>query len=102
MKKENVYSSQLFTYRKCGEYDANVRLADLLNSIYKPRVQIIKNAELEELKELGAGTYGTVYHGRWRGSDVAIKRIKKSCFSGRASEQERLVGTFHKVNLFFK
>lgn len=57
-------------------------------------IQIIKNAELEELKELGAGTYGTVYHGRWRGSDVAIKRIKKSCFSGRASEQERLTNDF--------
>lgn len=56
------------------------------------RMQIIKNAELEELRELGSGTYGTVYHGRWRGSDVAIKRIKKSCFAGRSSEEERLVG----------
>lgn len=55
-------------------------------------MQIIKNADLEELRELGSGTYGTVYHGKWRGTDVAIKRIKKTCFSGRASEQERLVG----------
>ncbi|MCD9559632.1 hypothetical protein HAX54_017763 [Datura stramonium] len=31
-----------------------------------------------------------VYHGKWRGTDVAIKRIKKSCFTGRSSEQERL------------
>lgn len=53
--------------------------------------QIIRNADLEELRELGAGRYGTVYHGKWKGSDVAIKRIKKSCFSGRSSEQERLV-----------
>ncbi|KAK6937674.1 Serine-threonine/tyrosine-protein kinase, catalytic domain [Dillenia turbinata] len=51
--------------------------------------QIIKNADLEELRELGSGTYGTVYHGKWRGTDVAIKRIKKSCFMGRSSEQER-------------
>lgn len=53
--------------------------------------QIIKNEDLEELRELGSGTFGTVYHGKWRGTDVAIKRIKKSCFSGRSSEQERLV-----------
>ncbi|XP_051133794.1 uncharacterized protein LOC127253311 isoform X2 [Andrographis paniculata] len=57
-------------------------------------LQIIKNADLEELRELGSGTFGTVYHGRWRGSDVAIKRIKKSCFTGRQSEQERLTIEF--------
>ncbi|KAI3801125.1 hypothetical protein L1987_29228 [Smallanthus sonchifolius] len=56
-------------------------------------LQIIKNAELEELKELGSGTYGTVYHGRWHGSDV-VKRIKKSCFAGRSSEEERLTNDF--------
>ncbi|KAG5514751.1 hypothetical protein RHGRI_035967 [Rhododendron griersonianum] len=55
-------------------------------------IQIIKNADLEELRELGSGTYGTLYHGKWQGSDVAIKRIRSSCFSGRSSEQERLVG----------
>ncbi|GAV70669.1 PB1 domain-containing protein/Pkinase_Tyr domain-containing protein [Cephalotus follicularis] len=57
-------------------------------------LQIIKNADLEELRELGSGTYGTVYHGKWRGTDVAIKRIKKSCFAGRSSEQERLTKDF--------
>lgn len=54
-------------------------------------LQIIQDADLEELRELGYGTFGTVYHGKWRGSDVAIKRIKKSCSTGRQSEQERLV-----------
>lgn len=54
-------------------------------------MQTINNADLEELRELGSGTFGTVYHGKWRGSDVAIKRIKASCFAGRPSEQERLV-----------
>lgn len=53
--------------------------------------QIIRNSDLEELQELGSGTYGTVYHGKWRGTDVAIKRIKQSCFAGSSSEQERLV-----------
>ncbi|PIA45457.1 hypothetical protein AQUCO_01700764v1 [Aquilegia coerulea] len=57
-------------------------------------LQIIKNEDLEELKELGSGTFGTVYHGKWRGTDVAIKRIKKSCFTGRSSEQERLTVEF--------
>ncbi|KAL3610088.1 hypothetical protein D5086_001108, partial [Populus alba] len=57
-------------------------------------LQIIKNEDLEELKELGSGTFGTVFHGKWRGTDVAIKRIKKSCFTGRSSEQERLTVEF--------
>ena len=59
--------------------------------------QIIENEDLEELRELGSGTFGTVYHGKWRGSDVAIKRIKKSCFTGRSSEQERLVSFPPKI-----
>lgn len=57
-------------------------------------LQIIKTEDLEELRELGSGTFGTVYHGKWRGSDVAIKRIKKSCFAGRSSELERLANEF--------
>ncbi|KAL1300037.1 uncharacterized protein [Arachis hypogaea] len=57
-------------------------------------LQVIMNEDLEELKELGSGTFGTVYHGKWRGTDVAIKRIKKSCFTGRSSEQERLTLEF--------
>ncbi|XP_027365659.1 uncharacterized protein LOC113872358 [Abrus precatorius] len=57
-------------------------------------LQIIENDDLEELQELGSGTFGTVYHGKWRGTDVAIKRIKSSCFSGRLSEQERLTKDF--------
>nr|GLL38236.1 uncharacterized protein LOC109178093 isoform X1 [Ipomoea trifida] len=57
-------------------------------------LQLIRNEDLEELKELGSGTFGTVYHGKWRGTDVAIKRIKKSCFTVRSSEQERLTVEF--------
>ncbi|RDY07764.1 putative serine/threonine-protein kinase SIS8, partial [Mucuna pruriens] len=56
--------------------------------------KVIMNDDLEELKELGSGTFGTVYHGKWRGTDVAIKRIKKICFTGRSSEQERLTVEF--------
>ncbi|XVF34490.1 hypothetical protein REPUB_Repub18cG0063100 [Reevesia pubescens] len=58
------------------------------------RLQIIKNIDLEELRELGSGTFGTVYHGKWRGTDVAIKRINDRCFAGKPSEQERMIDDF--------
>ncbi|XP_021850576.1 uncharacterized protein [Spinacia oleracea] len=58
------------------------------------RLQIIKNGDLEELRELGSGTFGTVYHGKWRGTDVAIKRINDRCFAGKPSEQERMRDDF--------
>lgn len=75
-----------------NELFSDAMIAEMEASIYG--LQIIRNADLEELRELGSGTYGTVYHGKWRGSDVAIKRIKKACFSGRSSEQERLTNDF--------
>ncbi|KAJ7534616.1 hypothetical protein O6H91_13G103000 [Diphasiastrum complanatum] len=56
--------------------------------------EIIVNADLEERRELGSGTFGTVYYGKWKGCDVAIKRLKSSCFSGSISEQERLKSDF--------
>ncbi|XWS76131.1 hypothetical protein CRYUN_Cryun01aG0150200 [Craigia yunnanensis] len=78
--------------RDKDESFSDAMIAEMEASIYG--LQIIKNADLEELRELGSGTYGTVYHGKWRGTDVAIKRIKKSCFSGRSSEQDRLIKDF--------
>ncbi|KAE8685062.1 Serine/threonine protein kinase, putative isoform 2 [Hibiscus syriacus] len=77
------YKDDPFNDAKIAETEANIY-----------GLQIIKDADLEELRELGSGTYGTVYHGKWRGTDVAIKRIKKSCFSGRSSEQDRQIQDF--------
>ncbi|KAJ0800347.1 putative protein kinase TKL-Pl-6 family [Helianthus annuus] len=62
-------------------------------------LQTIRNDDLEEVRELGSGTYGAVYHGKWKGSDVAIKRIKASCFAGKPSERERLIADFWKEAL---
>lgn len=75
--------------------DANSTVAERMNFGFPVsdgigRLQIIKNSDLEELRELGSGTYGTVYHGKWRGTDVAIKRINDRCFAGKPSEQERM------------
>uniref|UniRef100_A0A3Q7EWM3 Protein kinase domain-containing protein n=1 Tax=Solanum lycopersicum TaxID=4081 RepID=A0A3Q7EWM3_SOLLC len=78
-----------------GAQNAGFPLTNLPLGDFDPSsLQIISNEDLEELKELGSGTFGTVYHGKWRGTDVAIKRIKKSCFTGRSSEQERLTVEF--------
>ncbi|KAK4772349.1 hypothetical protein SAY86_014124 [Trapa natans] len=62
-------------------------------------LQAIKYDDLEEIRELGSGTYGAVYHGKWKGSDVAIKKIKASCFAGRPAERERLIADFWKEAL---
>ncbi|XP_057948084.1 uncharacterized protein LOC131143778 isoform X2 [Malania oleifera] len=80
-----------------GKFFKNIGLPPLdpsLEDLDINTLQVIKNDDLEELKELGSGTFGTVYHEKWRGTDVAIKRIKKSCFTGRSSEQERLTIEF--------
>ncbi|XP_074363970.1 uncharacterized protein LOC141704666 [Apium graveolens] len=57
-------------------------------------LQKIEYSDLEELQELDSGTVGTVYYGKWRGSDVAIKRINDRCFAGKPSEQERMRADF--------
>lgn len=79
-----LFSSETSSDPQCG-YQSQILI---YFSIFS---QIIKNTDLEELRELGSGTFGTVYHGKWRGTDVAIKRINDRCFAGKPSEQERMV-----------
>ncbi|KAG8063107.1 hypothetical protein GUJ93_ZPchr0003g17178 [Zizania palustris] len=59
-------------------------------------VQIINNGDLEDLQEMGSGAFGTVFHGRWKGTDVAIKRIKNSCFMYPSSQADKLITEFWK------
>ncbi|XP_059626136.1 uncharacterized protein LOC132269113 [Cornus florida] len=89
---ESDFEDAKADYGDKDEPFSDAMIAEMEADIYG--LQIIKNADIEELRELGSGTYGTVYHGKWRGTDVAIKRIKKSCFAGRSSEQERLTRDF--------
>ena len=58
-------------------------------------MQIISYADLEELKVLGSGRYGIVYHGKWMGTDVAIKRFDKSRVA--KDDLDRLVGSFLSI-----
>ncbi|XP_031501300.1 uncharacterized protein LOC116264960 isoform X1 [Nymphaea colorata] len=78
------------------ENDGELRIDLSLEELGIHELQIIKRADLEELRELGSGTFGTVYHGKWKGSDVAIKRIKRSSFFGSSSDQARLIRDFWK------
>ncbi|GER41670.1 kinase family protein [Striga asiatica] len=47
---------------------SDAAIIEMEASIYG--LQIIKYADVEELQELGSGTFGTVYHGKWRGTDT--------------------------------
>ncbi|WOK95067.1 hypothetical protein Cni_G03774 [Canna indica] len=104
-RKEPSLSSE----KECGTLQNKVEIDEQTENKNKPsekmkngfpnsddigHLQVIKNSDLEELQELGSGTFGTVYHGKWRGTDVAIKRINDRVFSGKSSEQERARADF--------
>ncbi|XP_058074550.1 uncharacterized protein LOC131223234 isoform X2 [Magnolia sinica] len=70
--------------------------AKIYTHLATQELQTIQNSDLEEIRVLGSGTYGTVSYGKWKGSDVAIKRIKPSCFDGGEVGDDRLVADFWK------
>ncbi|WOK94057.1 hypothetical protein Cni_G02759 [Canna indica] len=82
-------------HEKLGKIEPTSAEAEALDK----GLQMINNDDLEEIRQLGSGSFGSVYYGKWRGSDVAIKRIKASCFAGRPSERERLIADFWKEAL---
>ncbi|XP_031383745.1 uncharacterized protein LOC116197685 [Punica granatum] len=95
MPEEEVREVDVESQSEALSEDTEAKLSEKVNLGFPVseglgRLQIIKNSDLEELRELGSGTYGTVYHGKWRGTDVAIKRINDRCFTGKPSEQERM------------
>jgi serine/threonine protein kinase len=47
-------------------------------NIPKERSWEIDPSELTIEKEIGSGAYGIVYKGKWRGGDVAIKKMKEN------------------------
>lgn len=97
--KEVMLEDSRVEFEELDEFESSdygpVNAAAIAEQEAKARgLQMIRNCDLEELRELGSGTFGTVYHGKWRGTDVAIKRIKASCFTGRQAERDRLVADF--------
>ncbi|KAA8535051.1 hypothetical protein F0562_030054 [Nyssa sinensis] len=83
---------------KCSKENGGIpsELVAFYTHLATRELQTIKNSDLEYIKELGSGTYGTVFYGKWKGSDVAIKRLKPSCFTEGAVEEDRLVADFWK------
>ncbi|KAK1399992.1 hypothetical protein POM88_009855 [Heracleum sosnowskyi] len=86
--------------KTCDESKANGEIPPEITTIYNHlaigELQAINNSDLEYIKELGSGTYGTVFYGKWKGSDVAIKKLKPCFFNGGAVEENRLIADFWK------
>ncbi|KAG6723879.1 hypothetical protein I3842_03G229100 [Carya illinoinensis] len=84
--------------RKCSKVIGGItsELAVFYTHLARRELQTIRNTDLEYIRELGSGTYGTVFYGKWKGSDVAIKRINTSCFTEVSLEKDRLVADFWK------
>nr|CAD1834182.1 unnamed protein product [Ananas comosus var. bracteatus] len=92
--KANAASSKDICSKEVGE--ATCKLSAIYSLLSAQELQVISNSDLEEIRELGSGNFGTVFYGKWRGSDVAIKRLKPICLSGGESGEEKMVMDFWK------
>ncbi|PSS20906.1 Serine/threonine-protein kinase [Actinidia chinensis var. chinensis] len=83
---------------QCPEENGTVcgDLASFYTHLASRELQTIKTSDLEYVKELGSGAYGTVFYGKWRGCDVAVKKFKPKCFTKDAPNQDQLVADFWK------
>ncbi|KAH0454144.1 hypothetical protein IEQ34_016068 [Dendrobium chrysotoxum] len=81
----------MFDYSDHGINKLEQDLIKLVKSVLQSPIRI---ATLTELRELGSGTFGAVYHGKWRGPFVAIKRIHDIYFAGKSFIQERARADF--------
>ncbi|KAK3269876.1 hypothetical protein CYMTET_21698, partial [Cymbomonas tetramitiformis] len=52
------------------------------------RLQRVPTVQVQKVRELGRGTYATVWLGKWRGAPVAIKEMHSSNFEGEQGEQQ--------------
>nr|XP_010920603.1 uncharacterized protein LOC105044392 isoform X1 [Elaeis guineensis] len=93
-EKSDMSASTSICSKEAGETICKV--SAVYSHLAMQELQMIKNSDLEEIRELGVGTYGTVFYGKWKGSDVAIKRLKRSCFAGGELGEERMVADFCK------
>ncbi|KAI0497425.1 hypothetical protein KFK09_020649 [Dendrobium nobile] len=89
-------SHTLHTYKECYQ-GIKIKQSDaqnfgVINDV--KQIQIIKNCDLDLFRELGSGTFGAVYHGKWRGADVAIKRIHDIHFARKSWIQEQTRANF--------
>ncbi|XP_022144813.1 uncharacterized protein LOC111014405 isoform X2 [Momordica charantia] len=84
--------------KKCSKVIAGIS-SDLIafcTHLVTRELQTIYSSDLEYIKEIGSGTYGAVFYGKWKGSDVAIKKIKHSCLNDSLLEEQRLIADFWK------
>ncbi|XP_072994329.1 uncharacterized protein [Typha latifolia] len=93
-EKVNAESATDICSKEVGENTC--ALPSIYSLLVTQELQTIKTSDLEELRELGSGTYGTVFYGKWKGSDVAIKRLRPNVFGGGGFVEERMVADFWK------
>jgi serine/threonine protein kinase/ABC-type phosphate transport system substrate-binding protein len=69
-----------------GDYSTEIDARDTLLGTSSVCKSIIPYEEIDVREQIGAGTYGVVHRGKWKGVDVAVKRFVKQ----RLDEHQRI------------